>query len=122
MGHSRRRPITGQTAAGVGIKYIVVEAFQDDTNIQVIANGTVTFTVDTTIQNIMYDATALAAVNLSQPEDSDRYVAPTAAVWDNVIASGSVSATVALANLPIFAVRINITAGTGSVSYHIAQG
>lgn len=122
MGHSRRRPFTGQTPTGVGITYIVVEAFEDDTNIQVVANGTVTFTVDTTIENIMYDAAAQAAVNLSSPSDPDRYVAPTAAQWDNVIASGSVTANVALANVPVFAVRINITAGTGSVSYAIAQG
>ena len=122
MGHSRKRPYTGTTPVGVGITYIIVEP-EDDTNIQVIANGTVTFTVDTTIQNITYDAAALSAVNIATGLDASRYVAPTAAVWTNAIASGSASATVALANEPIFAVRINITAGAaGSVSYHIAQG
>ena len=122
MGHSRRRPFTGVTADGIGIKYIVVEAFEDDTNIQVIANGTVTFTVDVTIENIMYDAATKGAANIASPADDSRYVDPTSAVWTNVIASGIVSATVALANQPIFAVRINITAGTGSVRYAIAQG
>jgi hypothetical protein len=121
MGHSRTRPYTGTTPVGVGITYIIVEP-KDDTNIQVIANGTVTFTVDTTIQNITYDAAALSAVNIATGLDASRYVAPTAAVWTNAIASGSVSAVVALTS-PIFAVRINITAGVaGSVSYHIAQG
>ena len=122
MGHSRNRPYTGRTAAGTGITYIIVESFQDDTNIQVLANGTVTFTVDTTIQNITYDAATKAAWNIAQPTDLGRYFDPTAATWDNVIASGSVDATVALTNTPIFAVRVNITAGTGSVTYAIAQG
>lgn len=117
MGHTRRRPFTGETAAGVGITYIPVELLSD-TNIQVVAVGTVTFTVDTTLENIMYDATGLAAVNVS---DSSRYIAPTAAEWTNVIASAGVTASVALTDTPIFAVRINITAGTGSVRYAIAQ-
>ena len=122
MGRSRRRPFTGVTADGTGIKYIVVEAFESDTNIQVIANGTVTFTVDTTIENIMYDAATKDAINIASPADDSRYVDPTSAVWTNVIASGIVSATVALVSQPIFAVRINITAGTGSVRYAITQG
>lgn len=123
MGHARRRPFVGTTPAGVGAHYIPVEAFEDDTNIQVIANGTVTFTVDSTVQNILYDTAAIAAVNIGpQVAESDRYVDPASAVWTNVIASGSASANAQLANEPIFALRINITAGTGSVSYHITQG
>lgn len=123
MGHTRRRPITGQTAANVvAATYIVVEASADDTRIQVVANGTVTFTVDSTLQNIMYSTAAQGTWNVSQPRDSDRYVDPAAAVWTEELASGSVSAVVELINQPIFAIRINQTAGTGSVSYHILQG
>jgi len=122
MGHSRRRPFTGETVAGVGATYIPVEAFQSDTDVQVVAVGTVTFTVDTTLENIMYDTAAQAAVNLRQPRDSSRYVDPASAVWTNLIASGAVSARAALTDAPVFAVRINITAGTGSVRYAITQG
>jgi len=122
MGHSRKRPYTGTTPDGTGATYVIVETFLDDTRIHVVANGTVTFTVDSTAQNITYDAAAQAAVNVVQPSDPGRYVAPTAADWDNEIASGSVDASVAISDKPIFAVRINITAGTGSVSYTIAQG
>lgn len=122
MGHTRRRPITGRTADGVGITYIVVEPSVEDTHMQVVANGTVTFTVDSTLQNIMYDATALAAANLNSPADTDRYVAPTDAVWTNELASGSVTAKVSIVSEPIFALRINITAGTGSVTYTVLQG
>jgi len=120
MGHTRKRPITGTTPTGVGIKYIIVEAGHvDDTSIRVIANGTVTFTVDSTYENILYDATAKAAINIGNP--NERYVAPTDAVWKNEIASGSVTATTLLQSEPIFAIRINITAGTGSVTYTILQ-
>jgi len=120
MGDTRIRPFTGTTPAGVGITYVPVEAGKQDSDIQVVANGTVTFTVDTTLQNILYDATALAAVNLQG--DSSRYVAPASAVWTNLIASGSVSARAQLTDQAVFAFRINITAGTGSVSYSILQG
>lgn len=120
MGHKRTRPYTGTTTAGVGANYIVVETCFDDMRIHVVANGTITFTVDSTSQNILHDATSMAAVNVGNPDD--RYVAPTAADWDNEIASGSVDASVAISAKPMFAVRINQTAGTGSVTYTIQQG
>jgi hypothetical protein len=116
---TRKRPITGTTPAGTGATYIVVESFEDDTEVRVIANGSVTFTVDSTVQNILYDATAQAAVNVGNP--NDRYVAPASAVWANEIVSGSADAAATLTNL-VFAIRINITAGTGSVTYTVAQG
>lgn len=121
MGHARKRPISGQTAAGTGATYIIVESFEDSINVQTIANGTVTYTVDWTNQNILYDATALAAVNIVQPDDGPRYVAPASATFVNLIASGTASANAQTA-FSVFALRINITAGTGSVSYHITQG
>jgi hypothetical protein len=122
MAHgSRKRPIAGTTPAGVGATYIIVEAFEDSTNVQVSVNGTVTFTVDWTNQNILYDATALAAVNIVQPDDTARYVAPASADWVNFITSGSADANAQL-QFPVFAIRINITVGTGSVSYSISQG
>lgn len=119
MGHSRSRTIAGQTAAGTGATYIVLEDFVSPINIQTVANGTVTtLTIDSTNQNILYDATALAAVNVAQPADSDRYVAPASATWDQIATAVGFSQL----SYPVFAIRINITAGTGSVSYHITQG
>jgi hypothetical protein len=122
MRRTRIRPFTGTTPVGVGITYVIVETAPSDTDIQVVANGTVTFTVDTTLQNITYDATALKAANL-QNLDPSRYVAPTAAIWTNLIASGSISARAQLTDNAVFAIRINITAGAaGSVTYAITQG
>lgn len=118
MGHRRTRPIIGETAAGTGITYIVVDQACDDTNVQVTAEGTVTFTVDWTNENILYDATAKSAVNVGNP--NGRYVAPTDATWVNLIASGSADANAQFSS-PIFAIRVNITAGTGTVKYYINQ-
>lgn len=120
--HARSRPIVGRTPDGIGAHYIVVDGYQDDLNIQVVANGTVTFTVDSTLQNILYSTAAQAAVNVGgqTPPEQDRYVDPASAVWTNEIASGSADARDTIVG-PVFAIRINITVGTGSVSYHIAQ-
>ena len=124
MGHSRKRPYTGTTPVGVGATYIVVETCLDDFRVHCIANGTVTYTVDSTSQNIMYDAAAQAAVNVSQPSDPGRYVVPASADWDNEIASQvSTDSSVAVSSKPVFAFRVNITAGAaGSVTYTIQQG
>lgn len=125
MGHTRKRPITGTTPAGTGATYIPVESFEDDTTVRVTVNGTVTFTVDSTQENILYDATALAAVNVgggNAGNPNDRYVAPADAVWENEITSGSVDAQATITQKLVFGIRINVTAGTGSVTYHILQG
>lgn len=119
MGHARSRPISGTTAAGVGATYIIVESFEDTVNIQLTINGTVTaFTCDWTNENILYDDTALAAVNLVQPQDTGRYVAPASATWNNI----TLTANAAQLQFPVFALRLDITTGTGSIDYHITQG
>lgn len=125
MHDDRRRPRTGTTPVGVAPTYIVVDPVLESTTVQVIANGTVTFTVDFTDQNIMYDAAAQAAVNVGgYGNPNARYVVPASAVWTNLIASGAVSAKANIGNDElVFAIRINITAGAaGSVTYTINQG
>lgn len=122
MGHTRRRPFTGVTPAGVNATYIVVEASLDDTSITVDPVGAATFTVDYTLDNILFDTAAQAAWNLSMANDPGRYVDPGDALFTNVIASGAVQAVGSVANIPIFAIRINQTAGAGSVRYAITQG
>jgi len=118
MSHSTARPVVGETAAGTGATYIPVNRHASRTNIHIDAIGTVTFTVDSTLDTILWDATALAAINM-QPNRGDQ-VAPASAFWVNEIASGSADADVQL-NAPVAAIRINITAGTGSVGYRIQQ-
>lgn len=131
MGSSRRRPIVGRTDTGIGAHYIIVEAFERPINVQVTAEGTVTFTVDWTVQNVLYDVTGKRAVNVAggdgsadQPvvmTEQDRYIPPANAVWNSLITSGSADAQASI-DVPVFAIRIDITVGTGAVAYHITQG
>jgi hypothetical protein len=114
---SINRPIVGSTAAGVGIKYIPVDRYNDDLSIQCDAIGTVTFTVDWTNDNIYYNTAAQSAINL-QPREGLKD--PTAAIWGNLIASGSVDVS-GTAGFPVNFLRINITVGAGSVNYVINQ-
>ena len=107
------RPIRLTTAVGVGATYIPVNRYCDDTSIVVVANGTVTFTVDSTLDNIRPTA---GLVN--SPSDA---VAAASAVWINEIASGSVDANAHITK-PIDSLRVNITAGAaGSVSITVVQ-
>lgn len=108
--------LQGTTPAGVGATYIPVDRSADVTNVQVIANGTVTFTVDWTNANIRIGGkTGGNPVNVREGG-----VDAASATWENLIASGSAS-TSGQAAFPIDALRIDITAGTGSVTYRIVQ-
>lgn len=107
------RTISGTTPAGVGETYIPVNRYSDVTNVQVIVTGTVTFTVDWTLDNIRVGAGS--AVNL--PANG---VDAASANWTNLIASGSATAA-GQAAFPVDSLRVNITAGTGTVSYRITQ-
>lgn len=109
-----RRVITGTTEAGTGATYIPIDRYAENTTIHVFAEGTVTFTVDQTLDNIVR-----AAAN---PTDiSNSLVTPANAEWVELIASGSADAQYGPAELEAYAIRINITAGTGSVKFRIAQ-
>ena len=116
MGHTRSTPITGETAAGVGTTYIVVDCTEDTVNIQTTAIGTVTtLTIDWTNDNILMGGST--AVNVVMPND-DRFVAPASATWEQI----ATAVGAAQLQFPVFAIRIDITAGTGSVRYAITQG
>lgn len=118
MGRMRTRPIVGRTADGTGATYVIIEADERPTNIQVVVNGTVTaYTVDWTNQNILFNTAAQSAINLQNVEQ-DRYVDPGSAAWTQVFDQ---TATQGSVDVPVFALRIDITAGTGSLSYHITQ-
>ena len=117
MGYKRTRPYVGRTADGTGAKYIVIEADERPTNIQLVVNGTVTaYTVDWTNQNILFDSKEQSGVNAIAEED--RYTEAGSAVWTQLFDQ---TATQGQLDFPAFALRINITAGTGSISYHITQ-
>lgn len=110
--------IRGTTAAGTGTTYIPVDRLQAQMSIQFVANGTVTFTIDGTGDNVLYDTATIAAANMQGRKD---LVDPSAAMWDEIVASGSSSGD-AFTERKFRALRIAITAGSGSVTYVINQG
>lgn len=113
---SRNRTYSGRVL-GTGEAIVVVESFQRPSTVQIDLNGG-TATVEYTLQNVLYDAAALAAVNINTPEDTGRYVDPAAADWTAV----TITAGIGTLDIPVFAIRINATgAGTPGIDYHIAQ-
>lgn len=127
-GHrARGRPITGITPAGVGATYVIVEGYQDDINVQIVEDGTTTnWLVQWTNQNILYDDTALQAVNLQQRGEGDRYVAPASAQWADFtpVLNQDTPGNASSISDPIFALRIQVLAGvsTDALRYHITVG
>jgi len=108
------RVIRVSTPAGVGATYIPIDRSTQTLTIQAIAVGTVTYTVDYTLDNIRR--------GLANPYDnSEDLVAAASADWTNLIASGSAS-TSFNSTATMMALRVNITAGTGNVRILISQG
>lgn len=111
----RNRVIRGQTPAGTGATYIPIDRYIDNIDAAFTANGTVTFTVDYTLDNIVRSQASSYDV-----VGNDDLIAPGSADWRNLIASGTVDVTFQ-GKRAAYALRINITAGTGSVSFLVAQ-
>lgn len=112
MSQQYSRPIVGTTAAGAGATYVVLNRYAEKTSIQITVNGTVSdYDVDTTMNNILSAA----------PNAPEGGVAAASATWlptslNAESASGGLDLTV-----PVFALRINLITGTGSLSYRILQ-
>jgi hypothetical protein len=104
---ARSRVNTVTTPSGTGATYVPIDRHAKKLTIQAIAIGTVTFTVDYTLDNILPPAAAGG-------------VAAASADWTNLIGSGS-SSTSFRGDLQAYALRVNITAGTGSVRLKVAQ-
>ncbi len=108
----RTRPIVGETQAGTGTTDIVVGAANTYT-MQFQAIDTVTYDVATTVQNILFDGNTA-----NVPADSNRYISADSAEWETIQASTTSDVQISLGR-PIFAIRITISAGSGSVAYHL---
>lgn len=113
------RPIVGSIAAGVVTTVIPVNRYASRTHIQVALTGANTFSIESTLDNILWDQAVLdGAVNLqpNSAEDDD----PSTAAWVEELASGTVDVTLKL-DSPIAAVRILKTVGAGTAAYRIQQ-
>lgn len=119
MSHGYSRPIVGTTATGTGATYIILDRYQEKVRIETSVNGTVTdYDVDFTLDNIMFDAVGLTAVNLQPIGDR---VAPASAVWVATAINAAAGTDSDEFTRPVFGLRVNIIAGTGSVTYRILQ-
>jgi hypothetical protein len=107
------RSIRITTPAGTGATYVPIDRFPVKAVVQAIAVGTVTFTVDYTNDQIIR--------GLTNPYDkSEDIVTAANANWTNLIASASASGAFR-GDLQAYALRVNITAGTGSVLLIVNQ-
>lgn len=116
---SYSRPTVGSIAAGAVTTVVPLNRYSARTHIQVDLTGANTFSIDSTLDNVLWNTATLAsAVNLqpNSPEDAD----PTAAAWVEEQASGSVDVTLKL-NSPIAAIRIVKTVGAGTAEYRVQQ-
>ena len=120
MGQQYARPIVGTTPTGTGETYIILNRYAEKVRIETSVIGTVTdYDVDFTLDNITFDTATLAnAINLQPIGDR---VSPTAAVWVATAINASAGTDSDEFTRPVFGLRVNIIAGTGSVKYRILQ-
>lgn len=115
------RPIFGTTAAGTGATYVILNRYTENTRIQTSVNGTVSdYDVDFTIDNITANAGLLASAQFQYGGVGDR-VLPASATWIATDLNAESAAGALDITTPVFALRILINAGTGSVTYRILQ-
>lgn len=102
------------TPAGTGETYIPIDRYSPAITIQCDAIGTITFTVDYTLDDVVRGQANSYDVN------NENIVAPASAQWTNLIASGS--ADVAYnGSLSARCLRVNRTVGTGQVRIRVSQ-
>lgn len=118
MSHSTARPIVVNIIAGAVTKNIPLNRHASRTRIDVVLTGANTFSIDETLDTILWDATALTAINL-QPRTGD-VTDPTTANWVEVQASAAASSTLVL-NSPVAAIRIVKSLGAGTAEVRIQQ-
>ena len=115
MGHQGQRVITVTTAAGVGATYIPISRSYEQLNISTTVSGTATYTVDRTLDNIVRSQANSYDVH------GETLTAPASAEWLNVIASQVNVAANFSGEVGGYALRVDITAGTGTVTIRILQ-
>lgn len=119
MGHGYARPVSASVVAGANTVVIPLNRYASRSHIQVALTGANTFSIDSTLDNILWNTATLAsAVNLqpNSPDDAD----PTTAAWVEEQASGTADVTLKL-NSPIAAIRVVKTVGAGTAEVRVQQ-
>lgn len=116
---SYARPVSASIPAGAATVVIPLNRYAARSHIQVDVTGANTFSIDSTLDTILWDQTVVdAAVNL-QPRGDD-VAGPSTAAWVEEQASGGVDSTLKL-NSPVAAIRIVKTVGAGTALVRIQQ-
>lgn len=118
MGHSVARPVIVDVPANAITINIPVNRHASRTTFQIDLTGANTFSVESTLDTILWSDAALVAVNL-QPRGGD-VVDPSDAAWVEELASASVDAQFQL-NSPVAALRVIKTVGAGTAKVRIQQ-
>ncbi len=118
MSNSTARPVVVSIPAGAITKDIPLNRHADRTTIGVAITGANTYSIDSTLDTVLWDTVALKAVNL-QPRTGD-VVDTGSANWVEELASGSVTASLTL-NAPVAAIRIVKSGGAGTAEVRIQQ-
>ena len=116
---SYSRPVTSSVAAGANTVYIPLNRYSNRSHIQVALTGANTFSIESTLDTILWDAASLAG-NANLQNRQDGYAAPASAAWVEEQASGTASVTLKL-DSPVAAIRIVKTVGAGTAAVRIQQ-
>lgn len=119
MGHGYARPVSASVPAGAATIVIPLNRYASRSHIEVSLTGANTFSIDSTLDTILWEQAVLdGAVNL-QPRGDD-VDDPTTAAWVEEQASGTADVTLKL-NAPIAAIRIVKSVGAGTAEVRVQQ-
>ena len=119
MGHNYSRPHTTSIPAGAVTVVIPLNRYSARTHVQVALTGANTFSIDSTLDTVLWDQAVIdGAVNL-QPRGDD-VADPTTAAWVEEQASGTADVTLKL-DSPIAAIRVVKSVGAGTALVRVQQ-
>jgi len=120
MGRSYARPVNASVVAGANTVNIPLDRYANRTHIQVILTGANTFSIDSTLDSILFSTAVLAsAVNL-QPNNPARQD-PSTANWSEELPSAVDTPADVHLNAPVAAIRIVKSAGAGTAEVRVQQ-
>lgn len=119
MSHSTARPVVTSVIAGAVTKVIPLNRHASRTRIDVVLTGANTFSIDETLDTVLWDAAVIASAWNVAGRTGD-VTDPTTANWAEIQVSASASSSLVL-NSPIAAIRIVKSAGAGTAEVRIQQ-
>jgi hypothetical protein len=119
MGYAYARPISSSVPAGAATVVIPLNRYAARSHIQVAITGANTFSIDSTLDTVLWDQSVIDGAANLQPRGDD-VADPSTAAWVEEQASGSASVTLKL-NSPVAAIRIVKSVGAGTAEVRVQQ-